>query len=233
MSLKLNSNKNMCNIIGSLKYVTILSTINLYTTYKSISIVIIICCILSSNYTSYNNTTIHICNTIYVPDRERKANNLNDCKAYRIYHDLVKTREKTDAYDSVLDANSGVDVVSICLKIFRKENLNGKKECLCMINASYELPSGKSLEEPDRRLLSINEVRQILKINYQKAKKLVLDNRLKSVNIDGKNKVPMFRLDEFLMQETSATHQNEINLDEGSNKSLKDRIDLIIKKHRS
>lgn len=90
-------------------------------------------------------------------------------------------------------------------------------------------------EEPAMRLLSINGVKKQLGINYQTAKRLITAGKIKSIMIEGKIKVPVFRLYEYLCEESETNDIYQKSKQEVCNKktgSVNDKIDFIISKHR-
>lgn len=100
--------------------------------------------------------------------------------------------------------------------------------------SSSELSKEKSpsIELANLRLLSINGVRKTLRINYNSAKRLVEEGKIKSLTIEGKKKVPIFRVHEYLQQETQKNETQLLKKQEVYNQNLDEKIESIISKHR-
>lgn len=64
-----------------------------------------------------------------------------------------------------------------------------------------ELIKVLSVEESKMKLLSIYKVSKKLSIGYDSTKKLIENGIIKSVNVNGKSRVPEFRLYEFIESE--------------------------------
>ncbi|MCB0723026.1 MAG: hypothetical protein KDC73_11130 [Ignavibacteriae bacterium] len=101
-----------------------------------------------------------------------------------------------------------------------------------MSSSELIIEKSPSIEVKDLRLLSINGVRKILQISYSSAKKLIEEGKIKSIMIEGKMKVPIFRIHEFLQNEVPENEAVSINKPEVSSQNLNDKINSIISKHR-
>ena len=104
--------------------------------------------------------------------------------------------------------------------------------------SSSELTDHKNpfSDETAMRLLSINGVTKQLGINYQTAKKLIICGEIKSITIEGKVKVPLFRLFEYLRDESERQSKFRKSKTEDKEKEIKsninEHISSIISKHR-
>lgn len=100
--------------------------------------------------------------------------------------------------------------------------------------SSSELLNEKSpsIDSANLRLLSINGVRKTLRISYSSAKKLIDEGKIKSIMIEGKKKIPIFRIHEFLQNEVQDSNTFSLNKPEVSSQNLNDKIESIILKHR-
>ncbi|MBN8568036.1 MAG: helix-turn-helix domain-containing protein [Ignavibacteria bacterium] len=81
----------------------------------------------------------------------------------------------------------------------------------------------------DLHLLSINEVRKILKLRHSTVNDLVQQGKIKSMKINNRIKVPEFRLQEFII-ENSQTNCSEKMQRHTSN--LNDQINDLINKRK-
>jgi len=82
------------------------------------------------------------------------------------------------------------------------------------------------------RLLSINVVREILKVRHETVRKLIEDGKIEVIIIGKRIKIPMRSIEKFI-EENARVISNE-QKDEHlttSRKYIKDHVDSIIKKH--
>jgi hypothetical protein len=78
----------------------------------------------------------------------------------------------------------------------------------------------------DLKLLSINQVRTVLGIRFETAKILVNDGKIKFIEINGRKKIPLKNLIEYLdRQNVIQNHSNDGII---SSEETQNKIDLII-----
>lgn len=79
------------------------------------------------------------------------------------------------------------------------------------------------------RLYSINKTSQILGIRHQQVRMLIDDGRLNAIDINGKYKVPMASIEDFIKNQHYKPE--EMNLSRDPVPNLEERIHKIIKRH--
>jgi len=99
-----------------------------------------------------------------------------------------------------------------------------------MVSSSeLTLSASQDMARESLRLLSINEVRQILKIRHQTVKKLVIKGRIKAIKTEnGKYKIPYKSLMEFINGDSTSSVEQDgiISLEETQSK-----IDSLIEEY--
>lgn len=93
-------------------------------------------------------------------------------------------------------------------------------------------PPAETLSREDLRLLSINEVSQILTIRDEAVKKFIEEGRIEVIKIGKRIKIPMISLKKFIHQNARKinTEEKEEHLTK-TNGYLNNKVDSIIKKH--
>jgi len=79
------------------------------------------------------------------------------------------------------------------------------------------------------RLYSINKTSQILGIRHQLVRKMILDGRLNAIDFDGKFKVPMASIEDFIKNQQFQPEQKKSS--RGPVRNIEERIERIIKRH--
>jgi len=78
-------------------------------------------------------------------------------------------------------------------------------------------------------LLSINEVRKILKLRHSTVNDLVQEGKIKSMKINNRLKVPEFRLQEFIVENTQS---DNLEKKQHNASNLNDQINDLINKRK-
>ena len=84
----------------------------------------------------------------------------------------------------------------------------------------------------DYKLLSINEIRKILKIRQSSVMSLIAEGKLKAIKINNRLKISKHQLDDFLLN-SSHSDSRETNQVQITGSTKKDSINMIINKNRS
>lgn len=78
-------------------------------------------------------------------------------------------------------------------------------------------------------LLSINEVRKILKLRHSTVNDLVQEGKIKSMKINNRIKVPEFRLQEFIVENSQSDSSEKM---QHHTSNLNDQINNLINKRK-